>query len=151
MKNKLILVICFSLLLINCKKEVKEVEIKTDSISKVAIETPTVSDNSQNSLDWTGTYKGVTPCADCEGIETEIILNNDLTYTLKSKYLGKGDGKVYQETGSFVWDKTGGIISLEGAKGSPSQYKVGENKLIQLDMEGKVISGDLAEMFVLKK
>ena len=102
-------------------------------------------------MDWQGTYKGVTPCADCEGIETEIILKNDLSYTLKTKYLGKGDGKVFQEAGSFVWDKTGGIISLEGLKGSPSQYKVGENKLIQLDMEGNVITGDLAEKYVLTK
>ncbi len=107
--------------------------------------------NSQNSLDWQGTYKGVTPCADCEGIETEIVLNADLTFTLKTKYLGKVDGKVFQETGSFVWDKTGGIISLEGLKGRPSQYKVGENRLIQLDMEGNVITGDLAEKYVLTK
>jgi uncharacterized lipoprotein NlpE involved in copper resistance len=151
MKNKLVLIVCVSLFFLNCKKEVKEVEIKTDTIAKVAVETPSVSDNSQNSLDWQGTYKGVTPCADCEGIETELVLNKDLTYAIKTKYLGKGDGKVFEEKGSFVWDKTGGIISLEGLKGSPSQYKVGENKLIQLDMEGKIISGDLAEMFVLKK
>jgi len=135
----------------SCKKEVKEVEIKTDSIVEVAVETPANSDNSQNSLDWAGTYKGVTPCADCEGIETEIVLNADLIFTLKAKYLGKGDGKVFQEAGSFVWDKTGGIISLEGLKGRPSQYKVGENRLIQLDMEGNVITGDLAEKYVLKK
>lgn len=151
MKNKLFLVICASLFFINCKKEVKEVEIKTDTISKVAVETPANSDNSQNSLDWQGTYKGVTPCADCEGIETEITLNTDLTFTLKIEYLGKGDGSVFQEAGSFVWDKTGGIISLEGLKGRPSQYKVGENRLFQLDMEGNVITGDLAEKYVLTK
>jgi heat shock protein HslJ len=107
--------------------------------------------NSQNSLDWPGTYKGVTPCADCEGIETELVLNKDLTYTIKTKYLGKGDGKVFEEKGSIVWDKTGGNITLQASKGGSSQYKVGENRLIQLDMDGKVISGDLAEMFVLKK
>lgn len=135
----------------SCKKEVKKVEIKTDSIVEVAVETPANSDNSQNSLDWAGTYKGVTPCADCEGIETEIVLNADLIFTLKAKYLGKGDGKIFQEAGSFVWDKTGGIISLEGLKGRPSQYKVGENRLIQLDMEGNVITGDLAEKYVLIK
>ncbi len=140
-----------SFLIYSCKKEVKEVEIKEDTISKLSLDAPTNSDNSQNSLDWKGMYKGVTPCADCEGIETEIVLNADLTFTLKSKYLGKGDGKIFQEAGSFVWDKTGGIISLEGLKGRPSQYKVGENRLIQLDMKGKVTSGDLAEKYVLTK
>ena len=107
--------------------------------------------NSQNALDWQGTYKGVTPCADCEGIETEITLNDDLTYRIKTKYLGKGDGKVLEEKGSFVWDKTGGSITLQAVKGAPSQYKVGENRLIQLDIEGNIISGALAEKYVLKK
>nr|WP_315150243.1 copper resistance protein NlpE [uncultured Flavobacterium sp.] len=152
MKNKVMLVVlCGSLFFLNCKKEVKEAEIKVDTIAKVAVETPTVSDNSQNSLDWQGTYRGVTPCADCEGIETEIILNLDLTYVMKTKYLGKGDGKVFEEKGSFVWDKSGANIALKGGKVGPSQYKVRENQLIQLDMEGNPITGDLADMFVLKK
>jgi uncharacterized lipoprotein NlpE involved in copper resistance len=151
MKNKLMLVVCTSLFFFNCKKEIKQAEIKTDTIAKVAVETPTTSDNSQNSLDWSGTYKGITPCADCEGIETELVLNQDLTYVIKTKYLGKGDGKVFEEKGNFVWDKTGGIISLQVSKGGPSQYKVGENQLIQLDMEGKPITGALAEKYVLTK
>lgn len=38
------------------------------------------ADNSQTSLDWAGTYQGTTPCrtgepADCEGIQTVLILN----------------------------------------------------------------------------
>lgn len=148
---KIGVVVCASLYFFSCKNEVKQAEIKTDTIVEVTVAAPTNSDNSQNSLDWTGTYKGVTPCADCEGIETEIVLKNDLTYTIKTKYLGKGNGKVFQEKGNFVWDKTGGIITLKGIKGSPSLYKVGENRLIQLDMEGKVIIGDLAEKYVLTK
>ena len=148
---KIIFVLAACLLFVSCKKEIKPVEIKPDSIVKVGVDTLSISDNSQNSLDWQGTYKGVTPCADCEGIETEIILNLDLTYVLKTKYLGKGDGKVFEEKGSFAWDKSGVNIALKGGKGGPSQYKVGENQLIQLDMEGKVIEGDLAEMFILKK
>jgi uncharacterized lipoprotein NlpE involved in copper resistance len=148
---KIILIACASFLIFSCKKEVKEAEINTDTIVKVAIETPIDSHNSQNSLDWQGTYKGVTPCADCEGIETELILNKDLTYAIRTKYLGKGDGKIFEEKGNFVWDKTGGIIKLEGLKGRPSQYKVGENRLIQLDMEGNIIDGALAEKYVLTK
>jgi uncharacterized lipoprotein NlpE involved in copper resistance len=78
-------------------------------------------------------------------------LNTDLTFVIKTKYLGKGDGKVFEEKGNFVWDKMGSTISLEGLKYRPSQYKVVENRLIQLDMEGNVISGDLAEKYVLTK
>ena len=126
-----------------------EAEIKADTIVKVGLETPIHSHNFQNSLDWPGTYKDVTPCADCEGIETEMVLNADLTFRLKTKYLGKRDGKVFQDKGSFVWDKEGGSFYLEGLKGIPSHYKVGKNRLIQLDMEGKAITGDLAEKYVL--
>ncbi|WP_396169839.1 copper resistance protein NlpE [Flavobacterium sp.] len=150
---KLFIVLIACVFFISCKKEVKTVEIKQDSIPKEVVENEMIPkvDNSQNALDWAGTYKGITPCADCEGIETEIVLNLDLTYVMKTKYLGKGDGKVFEEKGNFVWDKTGGNISLEGGKGGPSQYKVGENQLIQLDMEGKPITGDLADLFVLRK
>jgi len=150
---KLIIILSACLFFISCKKQVQQTEIENDRISKEVIENQMVpiADNSQNALDWNGTYKGITPCADCEGIETEIVLNLDLTYVMRTKYLGKGDGKVFEEKGSFAWDKSGGSISLEGRKGSPSQYKVGENQLIQLDMAGKPIKGDLADRFVLRK
>jgi len=136
---------------LSCKKEVEKTEIKADTIQKVAVETPTDFHNSQTSLDWQGTYKGVTPCADCEGTETEITLNQDLTYKIKTKYLGKSDGKIFEEKGIFIWDKSGGKITLNGSTNRPYQYKVGENQLIQLDLEGNTISGNLANRYILKK
>ncbi len=148
---KIVLLLCASLLFLSCKKEVKQSEINTDTIANVPVKVPADSHNSQNSLDWQGTYKGITPCADCEGIETDITLNTDLTFVIKTKYLGKGDGKIFEEKGVFSWDKTGGIIYLDGLKNRPNQYKVEENQLIQLDMEGHVISGSLAEKYILKK
>ncbi|MGZ9733783.1 copper resistance protein NlpE [Flavobacterium sp. GNP002] len=150
MKNKIILLACTSLFFFSCKKEMKKEEVKADSIA-VADTKATDMHNSQNSLDWQGTYKGITPCADCEGIETEVVLNKDMTFIIKTKYLGKGDSKTFEEKGTFVWDKTGGIISLKELKDKPNQYKVGENRLMQLDMEGKVIIGETARMYVLKK
>jgi uncharacterized lipoprotein NlpE involved in copper resistance len=80
-----------------------------------------------------------------------VVLNIDLTYIIRTKYLGKGDAKIYEEKGNFVWDETGNSIRLQGLKGLPSNYKVGENKLIQLDMKGNTISGALAEKYVLTK
>lgn len=152
MKNKIILLVCTSLFFFSCKKEMKKEEIKADSIA-IAVGDTTATDmhNSQNSLDWQGTYKGITPCADCEGIETEVVLNKDMTFIIKTRYLGKGDSKTFEEKGTFVWDKTGGIISLKELKDKPNQYKVGENTLTQLDMEGKVIIGETAKMYILKK
>lgn len=152
MKNKFIVLLWTSLFFFSCKKEMKNDEIITDSIATVVVDTmATDMHNSQNSLDWPGIYKGVTPCADCEGIETEVVLNKEMTFVIKTKYLGKGDQKIFEEKGIFVWDKTGGIISLKDLKDKPNQYKVGENNLTQLDMEGELITGALADKYILKK
>jgi uncharacterized lipoprotein NlpE involved in copper resistance len=107
-------------------------------------------DNSAVSLDWQGTYRGTVPCADCEGIETSITLNHDLTYTVKTKYLGK-DEKVFEQRGTFAWNEAGSAIVLDDASGDPNRYLVGENALFQLDGEGNRITGDLAEKYVLRK
>jgi len=106
--------------------------------------------NSSNSLDWAGTYRGTLPCADCEGIKTELILNQDYSYTFKTSYIGKVD-QPSVETGTFAWNEAGNTITLSGAKNRPSQYFVAENKVIQLDMDGNKISGSLSENYILKK
>ena len=102
--------------------------------------------NSKNSLDWAGAYKGTMPCADCEGIDTVITLKQDGTYTSQTKYLGKGDDKVFTENGKFSWSEDGSTIMADGMR-----LKVGENHITWLDGDGKVITGDLAKMFVLQK
>jgi copper homeostasis protein (lipoprotein) len=107
-------------------------------------------DNSMVSLDWTGTYTGILPCADCQGIETWITLNKDNTYLIKSKYIGKGDDFI-ENRGIFLWKNNGSNISLDGIVNAPNMYQVGENKLIQLDLTGQKITGNLAEKYQLKK
>ena len=111
--------------------------------------TQKVAHVSKNSLDWAGEYKGVVPAADCSGIDVSIRIERDGTFELRYKYLDKSDD-VFIEKGTFKWDNAGGIITLD-IRDYPPHYKVGENVLIQLDMSGKVISGDLAGMYVLKK
>lgn len=106
--------------------------------------------NASNSLDWAGTYRGTLPCADCEGIATELTLNQDNTYWLKTSYLGKGVSE-FEEKGTFSWNEAGNTITLSGAKNKPSQYFVAENKVIQFDMAGNKITGSLSENYILKK
>jgi len=106
--------------------------------------------NSSNSLDVDGLYKGTLPCADCEGIETQIELGKDKSFVKRTIYLGK-DGKVFEEKGSYTWNSEGNTITLTGIKSGPGQYFVGENKLIQLDMDGNRITGKLADKYVLRK
>lgn len=106
------------------------------------------SHTSENALDWEGSYQGVLPCADCEGIKTTIKLNRDLSYNIKDEYLGKKDG-VFESQGTFKWNDGGQKIILSDS--DRNNYFVGENRLIQLDASGNKITGDLANLYVLNK
>ena len=77
-----------------------------------------------------------------------LKLNTDLTYTKNSKYLGKEDA-TFEEKGTFSWDKTGQIITLNNV--DKHQYFIGENRIWMLDQDGKKITGSLAEHYILNK
>ncbi len=105
------------------------------------------SHNSQNSLDWAGVYQGVLPCADCEGIKTNIQLKYDGSFKMQSVYWGAVGDSVFTQSGQFTWGESGQTIKLSNGK----RYFVGENKLIQLDGDGNRIQGELADYFILHK
>jgi len=105
---------------------------------------------SANSLDWQGRYSGVLPCADCPGIVTLLTLDLDQSYRLSKYYLGKDD-KLFERRGVFIWEEKGSVIHLQNSPDGPDRYQVGENILFQLDKQGKRISGDLAEDYILHK
>lgn len=110
---------------------------------------PVTGDNSATSLDWFGVYRGVLPCADCQGIDMEITLNKDLTYTRTTNHLGKGKGM--EEKGSFAWDSTGNQITLGGSSGAFIRYRVGENNLLALDTLGQRFTRTSGVNYMLKK
>ncbi len=106
--------------------------------------------NSQNSLDWNGTYQGIIPCADCEGIKTSITLMNQGKFSRTRTYLGEEETSRIDE-GTFTWDPTGSKITLLPPEGEPQMYQVGENILFHLDQDGNRITGDLADKYQLMK
>lgn len=105
--------------------------------------------NSRNSLNWEGVYTGVIPAASNPGIDVRLTLNLDETYEIRYRYIDRGDDD-YIESGTFNWDKAGNVIILD-AGGIPPYYQVGENTLTQLDLNGKPITGNLADNYVLRK
>ncbi|WP_226391126.1 copper resistance protein NlpE [Penaeicola halotolerans] len=146
MKNKFILSIVglFSLALSSCEQKPNN---STETISETFVEEHTA----QNSLDWSGTYEGTLPCADCEGILTKLTLQQDGNYSLITEYLGKESGLLDTLNGTFTWD--GNVVKLEGISQNTisGRYKVEENRVRHLDMEGNVITGELADNYILKK
>ncbi|BAQ60760.1 lipoprotein [Geminocystis sp. NIES-3708] len=122
----------------------------SENITNKPLMLESVGDNSANALDWNGKYQGIIPCASCEGIKTTLTLNQDLSYVLSTQYLGKSE-EVFEVKGTFQWNKAGNTITLDGIKDAPNQFLVGENTLIQLDMTGNRITGNLADKYMLSK
>ena len=99
-------------------------------------------------LGWEGRYAGILPAADCPGINVQITLHSDQTFSLVYDYI---DREVFfTETGAFELDEDGNVIILKASK-YPSYYRLEKDRLRQLDILGNEITGNLAEMFVLKK
>lgn len=95
-----------------------------------------------------GYYKSITPCADCEGIETVIHLKNDNSFEEWSKYLGKKD-TVFYRSGSIA--STGGntLQLIEGA--DTSLFEMGTGAITLLDKSGNKVTGALADKYVFKQ
>ena len=98
---------------------------------------------------WMGMYRGTLPCADCEGILTKVVLNQDMTYQKTMKYLGKED-TVFRQSGSFVWNDSKDEVTLQG-ENEANRYQLDGEKLIQLDADGNRIEGELAENYEFEK
>ncbi len=105
--------------------------------------------DSDNYLDWSGTYQGTLPCADCPGINMTITLNQDGTYLLEQSYQGREDDPQTSE-GQFVWNEAQDTVTLTNEE-APNHYFVGEDVLMKLDINGEIITGDLSASYNLYK
>lgn len=160
MNNKMfILGIASAVFLASCNQKEKTTEttdaatdsaaVQTTPADSITKATPTAAgDTSENALDWPGTYEAVVPCADCPGIKTSLTLNNDKTFSITEEYIDRNSKN--QDKGTFEWDASGSVITLKG-KTASYKYKVGENMLIQLDMDGQEITGPNKDLYVFKK
>ncbi|MCA0934415.1 copper resistance protein NlpE N-terminal domain-containing protein [Vibrio alginolyticus] len=105
--------------------------------------------NENNALDWSGTYLGTIPCADCPGIDISITLNQDGTYKLEQTYQDRDTAPLTSE-GQFIWNESKDTITLTNEQ-VPNQYFVGEDVLMKLDMHGEIVTGELSANYNLFK
>ncbi len=160
MKLVQIFIIAVVIFLCSCEGRDKHTgdSSSADSLSamRMATESNQVSsdvDSSQGTVlsqSWDGTYKGYLPCADCEGIETVIVLNKDLSYTKSEKRIGSNETDAVTVSGKFKQLKDS-RIELEGIFKGAARYFIGEGKLVQVDDKNRVVRGPLADKFGLKK
>lgn len=159
MKKILLIVPVFGLILTACSKPTHDAsqDIQATPQTQIAqshdAATPTIDSehNAQNSLDWAGEYTGLLPCADCSGIKTILTLRPDHHYELSEEYEGKGDGQQFKSQGTFSFDSSGLLITLDkNAEGR--KYFVGENFLESRDIEtGEKVESPIAEHYKLTK
>ena len=79
-----------------------------------------------------GTYTGTLPGADCPGIETTLTLSEDSTFHLRLVYIDR-------ET------------SFEEENGHRQYYRIEQGSLRHLDGDKNVITGAIADRYVLTK
>lgn len=76
---------------------------------------------------WVGDYKGIFPCADCEGIETELELKADQRYELSEEYLGKGSSHETKVKGTFSFDVNNPALIILDAQAQNRKFILGDN------------------------
>ena len=128
-----------------------EVPTAPETLSTAIVpEATTASEHtSRNALNWEGTYTGLLPCADCEGISVKLTLQNGNRYTPQRQYKVKGE-KPETVSGRFEWAADGQTVTLDAAADGHS-YRVAENRLFMLNADGQQVTGPLADHYILKK
>ena len=143
--KKLLIIAAITGILYSCGGNSRKTKPDTEAQNEQTVAT---IHNARISLDFEGIYVGELPTASGTGMIVTITLGRD-TYVKRTEYIGKKD--IIEEEGKFTWNEAGNTIILSGITDAPSKYFVAENKLIQLDMEGNRITGELADMYVLHK
>jgi len=149
--RKLFIMATAALLTTGCANN-KQQESKNTDCDNATVGQPVIDGHSANiSLDYWGTYTGTLPCADCQGIATELTLNEDGSFLLKTVYQGKNNKQATEESGKYTWNDNGNIIMLEGVVETSPYYFVRENNLLQLNRSGNRIEGEQADKYILNK
>lgn len=106
------------------------------------------TESDENIADWVGVYQGILPCASCEGIETELILDDDLSYSRTVRYLGADEAE-HTVDGQFSWISDT-LIRLDAAADG-SVYFVGDGLVQMRGQNGEAVDSPLAEQYILNK
>lgn len=93
---------------------------------------------------FTGTFYGVLPCADCPGIETTLHIGTGGNYKLTEKYQDRPAG-TYISEGRWILSQDMKKIELAGKKRNEYSFYAfkNQNTLEKLDNEGNKIKSSL--------
>jgi len=82
-------------------------------------------------------WRGVLPCADCEGIETSLFLEKDGTWVMNQHYQGAKAPSTFASYGT--WARTADKLVLTDSAGEKRYFRAKGEGLEMLDMQGNPI------------
>jgi len=88
-------------------------------------------------------YQGITPCANCSGINMRVSIKPQRQYEIRMKYLGKDDS-IYQYQGKYHYDKSSKKLKMKIGKFT-KYFKVHPEYLEILNKKGKPIKSAIKE------
>ncbi len=114
-----------------------------------AIETgQSTSAPEQINLNLPALYTGTLPCADCPGINYQLIIEED-RFTEISHYQERST-ESFKETGK--WETNGDTLTLRGEENLIlKRFLLADTSLTLLSRNNQKITGDLADMYVLER
>lgn len=86
-------------------------------------------------------WRGVLPCADCEGIETSLFLEKDGSWVMNQRYHGGKGPAVFASYGN--WARTADKLILTDTQGEKTWFRAKGDALEMLDREGNPIHSQL--------
>lgn len=84
-------------------------------------------------------YRGILPCADCEGIETSLFLEASGTWVMNQYYQGKNTS--FATYGQ--WARTANKLVLTQNNGEKQYFLPTDDSLVMLDAKGEPIQSSL--------
>lgn len=119
-------------------------------IDETAVEATEAADNTDQKNNWmvVGSYEGLLPCDDCEGIATYLQLDEEMNFLLSRKYLGT-ERRSEPLSGTYTFADN--MVTLLGVADEPNKYLLENNNLMQLDWNGNKRAGANARSYLLKR
>lgn len=137
--SALLQIAAFSLVFLSCDQNTKNATVTVDTVDTDFFEGLTPS-----AIIFT--YKGILPCADCQGIITQLEINQDSsTFVLSEIYQGKTSGASdYTFSGIYTRlsaaDSVSTVLELSSSDRKDYYLVEGDSSLLKLDQNAKTIN-----------
>lgn len=145
--------LCLGLLALGgCKDGEKPADAQNNTVTEVppVAPAPVPVPAKEEPASWMGKYAGVLPCYNgCSGLETQIEIRSDSSYTLSSQALGLDD-KPNVYNGSYHFDRSKSTVTLD-AEGDHLKFLVDNGMLKKLDKFGDPEKGAPQDRYILKR